>query len=406
MRKNKKLKIVLLILLVIGINQGFTQSLESMSQGLITLGFENIRAVNSEGIYYVSVENNVYRSDPLAIAEALDLISGIAADSSELHLILVEKGIPYNLISVNSNSWKDFRNGTLDREQFSDRFQVTWEIDEAWDKLKGYRPKNPNTKKIDVVVYPQLSYQNIRLAKIYETQFNIAPAVEFSVWRGNKITGQVIFPVHNELGYEGDFIRPGFLTLSQEFRPHKRWLGKFSAGNFNNSRYGFDLYLLHPFQNENWNLEIRAGATGNSHFFDSKWTHGKLNSLTWSSSLSWFYSRYNIVLKAGAAQYIYNDMGLFATCTRYFGETTVGFFAYAYENRYNGGFRVTIPFPLKKRSTRKFIRLTTPKHFGISYNSNNEFYYRQSFRTNPDENKIKFLSFTRLFKNQILNLKN
>lgn len=387
-------------------NQGFSQSLDSLSLGLETLGFENIRNVKSDGIYYISVENNVYRWDALAIAEALDLISGLVPDSSKINLLMVEKGIPNNLVSVNSTSWKDFRSGTLDKEQFSDRFRVTWEIDESWNKLKKYKPANRNTGKTDVVIYPQFSYQNIRVAKIYETQFNIAPAVEFSLWRGNKITGQVIFPLHNELGYEGNFIRPGYLSVSQQFRIHKNWMGKFSAGNFSNSRYGFDLYFMHPLQNENWNLELRAGVTGSSHFFDSKLTHGEFNSFSWSSSLSWYYQRFNIVLKAGAAQYIYNDMGLYATCTRFFGETTIGFFAQAYKIGYNGGFMVSIPFPLKKRSTRKLIRVTVPKHFDLNYSSSNEFYYRQSFRTNPDENKIKFHSFARLFKNQILNLEN
>ncbi len=383
---------------------GHSQSLERITNGLQSLGFENIRVTQSHSNVSVSVENNIYRWDPLAIAEALDVVTEDFSGDEEVHLILLEKGIPFCLIEVGSVFWKEFRRGNINHEEFNKNFIVTWEYDETWNTLKNIKPSNKNTGKADIVIYPQFSYENTRLAKIYETQLNIAPALEFSVWKGNKFTGQVIFPVHNELGYEGNFIRPGFVTLSQDFRLPKHFMGKFTTGNFGNSRYGFEIYLLRPFQNTNLNFEFTSGLTGFSHFFDSRWTRGNVNTFTWSSSLAWFYPKYNLVLRGGAARYIYQDYGLFASCSRYFGETNVGFYAQLNENKMNGGFIVTVPFPVKKRFNRKFIRINLPENYSLGYNAGAEFNYGQTFLTNADGFKIKFLNFTKLIKSEIYNL--
>ena len=397
------IKWIILILYVFCINTGYSQTLENISLNLEKLGFESVRIVKSEGIYYVSLENNVYRWDALAISEAMNLIAYSVNDSSEFQLILTEKDVPFCLFTVNSNTWKDYKNGSLSQEQVSEVIMFSWEVEESWNKLKDSQPKNSSRGKIDLVLYPQFAYENTRLAKIYETQLNLAPAIEFSLWKGNNFTGQIIFPIHNELGYEGDFIRPGFLTISQKFRPAKQWTSTISAGNFSNSRYGIDLYFWHPLRYENLNFELRAGLTGYSHFFDSRWSRGKLITLTWSSSLSWYYERYSIELKAGAAQYIYNDIGLFATCTRFFNETKVGFYAQINEKNMNGGFLVTSPFPVKKRAIRNKIRLSIPKTIGLNYNAGTELFYGQNFRTNTADNKIKF---SKLYVKEILNLQN
>lgn len=405
LQNNWGLKAVLLIFNVFGIMAGFSQSTENISPGLKSLGLENIRTINYEGTTFVSIENNIYRWDPMAVAEALNMISKNITDSSEINLILIKKGIPQFLISVNSNAWNDLINGIIDCNQVSDKLQITWEIDKAWKVLKNEIPINPNSGKTDIVVYPQFAFENTRLAKNYETRINIAPAIEFSGWKGNKFTGQVIFPVHNELGYEGNFIRPGFVTISQNFRLPKQWFSRFTAGNFSQNRYGFEMYFQHPFKNKNWNLELQTGLTGYSHFLNNQWKHGKLNTITWSSSLSWYFSRFNMVLRGGAEQYIYNDVGLFASCTRYFGETLVGFYAMAGESNLNGGFTVTIPLPFKKRAQRKLVRLTIPTQYSMIYNAGTELYYGQTFYSNSDGNQIKSYIFIQLFKNEILNLK-
>jgi len=235
-------------------------------------------------------------------------------------------------------------------------------------------------------------------------QLNLAPALEFSVWKGMNFTGQMIFPIINELGYEGGFVRPGYVTLSQEFRLPRQWFVKATAGNFSDTRYGIDLSLKHHLANERWNIELNAGLTGSSHFFDYKWTKSSMNTITWSAAASYYYPRYGLKFKAGAAQYIYKDRGLFASCTRYFGEKAFGFYALLGEQSTNGGFHLTFPFPDKKRSSRKAFRITIPKYYEMSYDAGTEFLNGQIYKTSPDLNRINNNNHPEYLINEILKL--
>lgn len=405
MGRENRLKILFVALLIGNLNQVFSQSIDKIRQELFQSGFENLRLVQTKGKLTICLENMTYRWQVLSIAVSLDKITACLSEPVDLELILLDQGIPKLLITVSANDWKNFRSGNLPASEFSSRLSVSANLGDTWDKIKDIKAENRSAGKIDLVLYPQFAFKNTLLKKLYEIQLNVAPAIEISMWKGMNFTGQVIFPIVNEYGYEGDFIRPGYVTLSQEFRLPKQWFVTTTAGNFSSTRYGFDLLVKHPFQNEKWSCELNAGLTGSSHFFDYIWTHSTLNTFTWSSSVSYFYSRFNLELKAGAAQFIYNDIGLYASCTRYFGETAFGFYAMAGENYTTGGFNITIPFPIRKRSNRKMFRVSIPKYFEIDYDAGGELPNAQSYLTRPDKNRITDNNFPDYLKNEIIHLK-
>lgn len=402
MTREKRLKVLFVALLIGNLNQVFSQSIEKIRQELIQSGFENLRLFRNEGKLMISIENVTYRWQVRAITESLDKITDSLTEPVELEIIWLEKGIPKLLVQVNSENWKNFRSGNLSVDEFSSKLSISSNIGDSWDKLKNLKADNRNTGKFDFIVYPQFAFRNTTLKKLYEVQLNVAPAIEFSIWKGMNFTGQVIFPVINELGYEGGFIRPGYVTLSQDFRLPKQWFGKASMGNFSDTRYGIDFTMKHPFRNENWSLDLNIGLTGSSHFIDSQWTRTNLNTLTWASSVSYYYPQLNLRFKAGAAQYIYHDRGLFASCTRYFGETAFGFYAMLGENNTNGGFNLTVPFPIRKRSNRKMFRVSIPKYFELGYDAGTEFLQGQTYGTRPDQNRINDNNFPEYIKNEII----
>jgi len=405
-KRGKSLKILFIVLLVGNLNQAFSQTIDKIRQELIKSGFENLRLIKAEGKMTLSMENRSYRWQVLSIVESLDKIADCLPDPVDLEVILLDNGVPKLMILVGSDDWKNFRLGNVPEQEFASRLFVSANIGDSWDRIKNFKGENPSVGKFDFVVYPQFGFKNTLLNKLYEIQLNVAPAIEFSLWKGMNFTGQVIFPIINELGYEGGFIRPGFVIVAQNFRLPHQWLGRTSIGNFSDTRYGIDFSLKHPFQNEKWNFEMNVGLTGSSHFFDYKWTKTNLNTITWSSSVSYFYPRFNLEFKAGAAQYIYNDLGMFASCTRYFGETAFGFYAMLGEHNANGGFHLTIPFVFKKRSNRKTFNVTIPKHFEMNYNAGTEFFYGQSYRTLPEQNHIYDNNYPEYLKNEIIHLKN
>lgn len=384
----------------------YGQSVEKIKSGLIESGFEDVRVVAGDKKYTVSIENHVYRWDVRAITEAINQIADQLEQTEQVELVLLENQVPQYLISFKSGDWKKFQAGEITKENLSSEFRVSRQVDEAWNVLKPVKAIYANKSKVDLLIYPQFSFENTLLSKLYEVQLNIAPLLRVSVRKGMKLTGQVIFPVYNELGYEGNFIRPGYVTISQDFRLPHRWYGQLSAGNFSSNRYGLASNVNHTFRNENWNLEICLGYTGSSHYFDRNWMHSELNTFTWSSSIAYFYSKFNLECKAGVAQYIYGDQGLFASCSRNFGETSIGFYAQMGKESTNGGFYFTIPFPTSKRRIHKTYRISLPRHYDFIYNAGTEFYYGQNFMTNPGQNKFKNTTFTQLITKEILTIKN
>ncbi len=138
----------------------------------------------------------------------------------QIILYLLEYDIPRLIIKLSAN--------TLDVTYAENRFPKN---------LSAVSPLNPSVNKIDLIGYPQFALQNTLTSRIYEIQLNLAPAIEVSLWKGMQFTGQVIFPIKNDLGYEGDFIRPGFVTLAQEFRVRRRLIGRLYIA-FQANRYG------------------------------------------------------------------------------------------------------------------------------------------------------------------------
>ena len=397
------------ILLIFILNGNFLkvvcQPLNKIRKALNESGFENTRAVITEGNCFVSIENHTYRWDVMAFAKGLELLSVNTEYSVNISLVVLENGIPQELIIVNRTDWKQFALGLIQEQGFAGKIQVSNKTESVWKLIRKSKLNKPSTFKFDFVIYPQLFFENTRVDQLYEVQLNIAPALEYSLWKGNKFVMQAIFPIYNNLGYEGNTVRPGYLTIAQDFRLPGRWLGSVTAGNFNGGRYGSDLYIRHPFKNGRWNLELNTGLTGDSHFLDSRWIHNKMDILTWSGSLSWFYPRYDLELKAGAGRYIKQDYGVFASCSRSFGETIIGFYLKAGETSQNGGFFFSIPLFFKERPVRKTFRITIPSRYSLIYNAGTEHYFGQSYCADISYDRKSSLFFTESIKNKIVNHK-
>ena len=68
------------------------------------------------------------------------------------------------------------------------------------------------------------------LYKLYKAAFELQPAVEMQLWKGASLGLQVCLPVINNEPGKWDCIRPGYLTLRQEFRLDNHWKGYLTGG--------------------------------------------------------------------------------------------------------------------------------------------------------------------------------
>lgn len=420
----KLIRFMLILMACHGISKHATaqRDLNRVLERLVGIGFENIRISSKTEKVMVAFENNVYRWDVQAIKTALDTITAYLAPEEELALYFLQHDIPDLLIEVKVADWLKYQNGEFLPENMDELLYVGNEINDDWQILKSSPAANPEFNKLDLVVYPQLRIQNRLLTQLYEVQFNIAPALEVVLWKGMLFTGQIIFPVRNDVEIadtkenvdykernflittdEGHHIRPGFITLSQDFRLPKRWAGNITAGQFNTYKYGANLWTKHYFKGNRWSITGNAGLTGDSHFIDGLWTTSEPDNINWKITGGYFYPDYNLNIELSYGSYLNNDKGFRADCTRHFGETVVSFYAmYTGNVRLNGGFKFTVPFPTKKRNRRHSVRVKTPNYFDSDYNARYAVYYGKEFETRPNENQTEYYHDVAFVKKQLL----
>jgi hypothetical protein len=364
-------------------------------------GFENIRILNEGNCWAVTVENPVYRWNVTAIIKAMEILSRESGETGRVKLLMLEKDIPRILVEFNPAEWLRYTCGELPADSMANLIKITENTEEAWKMIRDERPERRNSGKTDLVIYPQFSFENTLKARLYTSQLNIAPALSLNLLRGMHVTGQVIFPLYNEMGYEGDFIRPGQILLSQDFK-HRKLSGRMALGNFSSNRWGGDLRLRYILPDEDWSVKFNAGLTGSSHYLDHKIKLSSPSTVTWSVSATWFISRFNLEAEGGFHRYIYGDAGVYGTLTRWFGETAFGFYALAGRESVNGGFRFCFPFPVKKRPRNHFFRVTLPDYQDMVYNAGTEFYYGQTYQAGLETNMINGFYRAAWLKREIL----
>ncbi len=367
----------------------------SIIQKLEDTGFENIRLHQSEEDLTIGVENNIYRWNVRGISAALDKVSEQAPSEGMIRLVMLRFGIPQVMITVPAEQWQNAHDSTL-KHTLDSTLQVSYRLQKAWQTIRDQKPENRNTFKFDFVFYPQFYLTNLTFNTIYEVQFNIAPALQLSLWKGMQLTAQVILPIYSYngvFGEEGKLVRPGFLVLSQDFRLPGPVFGNISIGNFNNYRYGVDFNLMYPFPNQRWDVGLNAGLTGYSIFRKDGWEFGKLETVTFFVSAGYYLPRFNLRFRASAGRFLYGDYGGRFDLTRMFGETAIGFYAaYSIETSDgagypNAGFHVSIPFPPGKRLKHRRLRVDLARYFEWEYNGATELIYNRYYERRPNENR-------------------
>jgi len=395
--------LALITLLLINCNGLFAQSQTGeINKRLEGIGFENIRVIAFGKTVTVSYENNLFRNKAAALSEILDSLVGCGYDT--LKVVTLVNDLPVIVSQIGASAWKQYKAGMSSPVETCRLINVSYNTDASWKKLFLMLPANPHINKIDLVFYPQVAIMNVLYYKNYEVQLNIAPALEVSLWRGMKFTGQVIFPVVNDprYGEVGDLTRAGFITMAQEFRLPGSIQGRAVVGKFDSDRYGTDMTMTKFLFGGVSYVSANAGFTGTYHYVTGNWYREDLNTLTWFLKSGYYYKPYDLQLDVSAGRYLMGDYGLRGDCTRYWGETSVGFFAMVAGGKFNGGFHFTVPIGPKRYKKNRFFQLRTPNYFNWEYNAGTEFVKGQYYRTRPNDNNVEHFYNPDLFTKTLL----
>ena len=385
--------------------QAVAQTGDDAVAALVDLGFENVSCTEETDERIYVLQNSAYRVQGKGISKAVDVIQKMGLPSQKpCRIIVLDNNVPQ--ISL---TYQPIIGDSVPEARHSD-WEVSYELDAAWKKARKTKRHNSSLFKVDIVVYPELSLQNLIITQVYQVLFNLNPTIEVSLWRGAKFTGQVIIPIYNEYGSSYEQIRQGFITLSQEVRlPYNIFLTA-SVGTFNNERWGGALDAKYIFKDERFSLLGRIGYSGRSHFDNWRWKVSPLKRLTWSVGGSFFWPLYNTNFTLKAEQYLLGEKGVRFDMYRKFRYTTIGFYAMKVSDTansgFNGGFRFQVMLPPYGRYKRRgyIPRITTSDYMGMVYNAGNERYYGKSFRPRVDDNIGKENSFNPYFiKSELLN---
>ena len=286
-------------------------------------------------------------------------------------------------------------------------WNVSYDLGETVKDVRKIKVKNSSLFKIDVLVYPQLAFKNLVITQIYQVLFDLSPAIEVSLWKGMKLTGQLKIPVYND-GYGSfeDKVHPGHLTISQRFRLPYNIFGKVTAGYFNANQYGIDAEFSRPFKDERFAAFLRLGYTGTGYWDSFTLHYDPTMTFTWAVGGSFFWPRYNTQFIVQAQKFLYEEKGIKAEMIRHFRYCSIGFYAMKAEGaKANGGFRFQVLLPPYKYKRHKYVpRINTSANMGIIYNAGNERYYYKEYKAEASDNIMEDNSFNPYFiKSELLN---
>ncbi|NDW11546.1 hypothetical protein D0T50_01425 [Bacteroides sp. 214] len=365
----------------------YSQSADTTVDVLIGMGFENVSWTEDEEERVYVLENASYRSGGVGIGKAIDKIQEFGMPENKVcRVIVLDNNVP-----VISLKYQPVENARETQIATRHDWDVSHDLGDSWEKIRKQKVKNSSLFKIDVVVYPDFSFQNYIITQIYQVLLNINPAVEISMWKGMKLTGQVIIPVVNDYGPEYKQVRQGYITLAQTMRLPYNTFVTGTVGTFNNNRWGGDLSVKHFIpKNEQFSLEGKIGYTGVSYFKDWVWHASPLKRLTWTVGANYYWTKYNTQLSVKVEQYLYGEKGVRVDFMRMFRYAAIGFYAMKTEaireisgdakySKTNGGFYFQVMLPPYGKYKRNKVRITTAKYMGILYNAGNERYYGKSY---------------------------
>ncbi len=366
-----------------------------ITESLVAEGFENVKVVDEGGVSYLTFEDNIYRDTYRGVNKALNVALKNVESGKGLDVVVAALEEPQLHISVDAATVGQYQGGVCSLADVYSSMTIDLNYDESWKVLNrsGVDKTNSSSWKMDFVVYPELMLSNTTFDALYKYYFNLAPALEMQLWKGAKLTLQAEFPIVTNLKGQYKKVRPGFITLEQNFYLTHGFSVRLVGGNFNNNRAGGLLCAKWMSNDGRWTLGANAGATVQSIVTSEQgWTFSKKLRTSFKAYATYYLPVFDTELTLQANRYVFGDFGLRGDITRHFGAATVGVYAMLVEKEINGGFHFSVPLPGKKFMAHRTARIRPANSWGMEYVINSLWSgeemrddYGKTFKASPDE---------------------
>lgn len=368
----------MLLLWLPGVHAWAQQDTLAVIRRLVDLGFENVRMKDAAGERIYTLEDNTYKLTADGIAIALACIQQVGLNPDKPNKVIVTQQDVPQLAVVYLPQVEDW--------------YATYDVGTSWDVVRKERKWNTSKYRINLLLYPQLSFENLVVTQIYYVLLTLNPTVEVSLWPGAKFTAQLKVPLYND-GYgptEGK-VHPGFVTLSQRFRlPWYEIRGKVTAGLFNADRYGVDVQLNAPMPDPRFTVEARAGLVGIGYWNGMKLHYDVDLDKVYSLGGGFYWPAYNTQFKLTAQKWLLGDKGLRFDMISHFRHFSLGLYAMKATDSAasaNFGFRFQLALPpYTRKKVRENLFIGTSRNMGMIYNAGNERYYYKEYKAEASDN--------------------
>lgn len=355
---------------------------DEAAQRLAALGFENVR-VAGQGAdeVYVTFEPVSYRGTYRGAAVGIAELGRLYPEVSTFRVMLLENQVPQVALTAT-------------------RVNGTWHVKGSYDcqnivaATQYQKAENGSAGKLDLTVYPMFSWINHRLNMPFEYVISLAPTIEMSLWKGNRITLQPIIPVAYDVESINNqrYIRVGIADIAQEVTSRNgRLKATLAGGFFFFDRIGVDLRMAYHVTSS-LTLGAEASYTGEAAVNNGHYDIKAPDRFSFFGKAEYYepYTRLQAQLMGG--RFVFGDYGARLDISRHFGDYTIGLYGVLTGGEHNAGFHFAIPLGPKRQIRKGRVRLKLPEYFDWEYSmvSHYEYYNEQMGKyveTRPDENR-------------------
>ena len=366
-----------------------------LQRSLTKHGFENVLAIVEDRRVIITYENRIYRDEIRAIQEAFTIAVRHVPQLEHITAIPQNREIPLVTVSIPKVTCR-MPSGQAASDKCSVRsVEASLDVEDTWRRIASTTKQHSSFRKLDVIVRPQFNALFGNYDDPVESQINLVPAIRTGIWKGMSLFAELIIPLQNELGGDGDDLRPGLLTINQTFRLPRYTFVSATVGYFTENRYGVDFDAKKLLANGRLSVGANIGYTGRASYREGKWYISDLSAVTAIFNAEYRFPQYDLSVRGTFGRFLYEDDGVRFDVLRQFRETEIGFFVFKTDRGSNAGFKFSIPiFPPKYLPANR-VRISPAREFqwgyryrgipfsGIRYNTGNE---TDAFmkRLNPD----------------------
>lgn len=359
-----------LIILTTNVFAGLTEIKEKLTSSLSSEGFENIRVSFQNSDLFLTYENRLYRFEIDGLFKVFEIIDSSLTNEEidKIVVVIQNKQIPVVRVCVKNKILSSYMDKEISRKEFADNLETSFDVKKEWSKFENVEATNSSKLKFDLIFKPTYKFEFGLYSKPVRYQLNIAPSLEFSLWKGMSAQYEMTIPLHNDLLPREDTVRTSLAVFNQSFRFTNSFIVSASLGYFTQNRYGLDLDARNYFLNGDLSVALNIGYTGYASFSGLRLYYSDLYLWTGSCGIEYRIQKYDLTLGITAGKFLLGDNTIRVDINRDFGEVQIGFFALrSDEGISNGGINLSIPFLPSKHLKPNFIRLKTNESLAYSY---------------------------------------